>query len=95
MTHAELLRKDAKLAMDDGGMFYSGECLSRMADAAESIEAENAKLRELASILRYCMQVNADCDGCKLNGAKGEFVHDPLLACDGLHDRMRELGVDA
>lgn len=61
----------------------------------DKLQAENAELRELASILRYCMQVNADCDGCKLNGAKGEFVHDPLLACDGLHDRMRELGVDA
>lgn len=69
--------------------------INRLRVQVDMLHSENAKLRELASILRYCMQVNADCDGCKLNGAKGEFVHDPLLACDGLHDRMRELGVDA
>lgn len=47
MTHAELLRSHANLAIKEGGMYYSGECLSRIAATAESLEAENAKLREL------------------------------------------------
>lgn len=58
------------------------------------LQAENAKLREMACTLVYCMQVHNDCDGCRLNGSKGELSYDPLLACDGLHERMRELGVE-
>lgn len=58
------------------------------------LQAENAKLRELACTLVYCMQVHNDCDGCRLNGSKGELSYDPLLACDGLHERMRELGIE-
>ncbi len=61
---------------------------------AAELEAENAKLRELAAILCHCMQVHNDCDGCRLNGSKGELSYDPLLACDGLHELMRELGVE-
>lgn len=49
MTHAELLRRDAELAIREGGMYYSGEYLSRIAAVAESLEAENAKLLELAA----------------------------------------------
>ena len=55
---------------------------------------ENAKLRGLASILCFCMQVHTQCDDCKLNGAKGEFAHDPLCACDGLHEILRELEIE-
>lgn len=47
MTHAELLRSHANLAIKEGGMYYSGEYLSGIATVAESLEAENAKLREL------------------------------------------------
>jgi len=46
VTHAELLRNHADLAVKEGGMYYSGEYLSRIAETAESLEAENAKLRE-------------------------------------------------
>ena len=53
MTHAELLRSHANLAIKEGGMYYSGEYLSRIATVAESLEAENAKLRELACHLWY------------------------------------------
>lgn len=60
----------------------------------QNVEIENAKLRELASILCFCMQVHKQCDDCKLNGAKGELVHDPLCACDGLHEILRELGIE-
>jgi len=55
---------------------------------------ENAKLRELVEILCFCMQIHKQCDDCKLNGAKGELVHDPLCACDGLHEILRELGIE-
>ena len=57
---------------------------------------ENDKLRELVDILCFCMQVHKRCDDCKLNGAKGELGlgHDPLLACDGLHEMLKELGIE-
>lgn len=56
--------------------------------------AENDKLRELVDILCFCMQIRKRCDDCKLNGAKGELGHDPLLACDGLHEMLKELGIE-
>ena len=49
MTHAELLRSHADAALREGGMYYSGEYLSRVATEAESLEAENVRLRELCS----------------------------------------------
>lgn len=57
---------------------------------------ENDKLRELVDILCFCMQIRKRCDDCKLNGAKGELGlgHDPLLACDGLHEMLKELGIE-
>ncbi|MBR2684050.1 MAG: hypothetical protein IKE22_12385 [Atopobiaceae bacterium] len=58
------------------------------------LEADNDKLRELAHILLHCMQIHAECDDCRLNGAKGELALDPLCACDGLHDLLRELGLE-
>ena len=60
----------------------------------KDLERENAKLRELASILCFCMQVHKLCDDCKLNGAKGDMAHDPLLACKGLHAMLRELEIE-
>ena len=57
MTHAELLRNHADLATREGGMYYSGEYLSRIAETAESLERENAKLREFAS-KAYSMAFN-------------------------------------
>ena len=80
-------------------VIYRGEtdeCLAYVSgEVADQLKAENAKLRELASILCFCMQVHAQCDDCKLNGAKGELAHDPLCACDGLHEILRELGIEA
>ena len=46
MTYAELLRKHATDATNEGGMWFSGEYMTMLASMAESIEAENAKLRE-------------------------------------------------
>lgn len=60
----------------------------------DRLQTENAKLRELVDILCFCMQIHKRCDDCKLNGAKGELGHDPLLACDGLHEMLKELGIE-
>jgi hypothetical protein len=46
MTHAELLRSHANLAIKEGGMYYSGEYLSGIATVVENLESENAKLRK-------------------------------------------------
>lgn len=82
MTHAELLRNHADLATREGGMYYSGEYLSGIAATAESLEAMNAKLRELVKEMRVCLE-----DECKRCHEWGD-------ACD-LEHRMRELGVNA
>ena len=72
------------------------KALTDMQFAYVEAEAENAKLRELVDILCFCMQIHKRCDDCKLNGAKGELGlgHDPLLACDGLHEMLKELGIE-
>ena len=67
-------------------------CLSDDAENARMIMAENAKLRELVRIMAYCTQGWRDCDGCRMNGAAG-IITAPA-GCDGLRDRMRELGVE-
>ena len=66
MTHAELLRSHANLAIKEGGMYYSGEYLSRMADVAESLETENAKLRELVDGLTWCCEHHGCRQECPL-----------------------------
>lgn len=84
MTHAELLRKHATDATNEGGMWFSGEYLSRIAETAESLEDENAKLRELCAGLwnvmwacaeqrcphrhEDCFVVNGNGDGPKGHG---------------------------
>ena len=50
------------------------------------------QLRELVRIMVYCMQYERGCDGCRLNGADGAIT-DPA-GCDGMFDRMRELGIE-
>ena len=59
----------------------------------ERLEAENAKLRELVRTFYHCT-TSGECDECPING--GGPVHlMPDTICDTIHDRMRELGVDA
>ena len=53
---------------------------------------ENAKLMKLVRVMAYCMQHERDCDGCAMNGADGAIT--ALSGCDGLLDRLRELGVE-
>lgn len=59
----------------------------------ERLEAENEKLRDLVNVFYYCT-TSGECDECPVNG--GGAVHlMPDTICDTMHDRMRELGVDA
>ena len=62
------------------------------ATLGSDLQAENAKLKELVRVMAYCMQCERDCDGCAMNGADGPITE--LAGCDGLRDRMRELGVE-
>lgn len=59
----------------------------------ERLQAENTKLRELVRTFYHCT-TSGECDECPING--GGPVHlMPDTICDTIHDRMRELGVDA
>lgn len=59
----------------------------------QNVERENAKLRELVRVFYHCT-TSGVCDECPVNG--GGAVHlMPDTICDTMHDRMRELGVDA
>ena len=73
---------------------YMRKLVPELCEQNAELYRENAKLRELVEILCFCMQIHKQCDDCKLNGAKGELVHDPLCACDGLHEILRELGIE-
>ena len=59
----------------------------------ERLEAENAKLRELAHVFYHCT-TSGECDYCPINGG-GTVKLMPDTICDTIHDRMRELGVEA
>ena len=50
------------------------------------------RLRELVRVMAYCMQYERECDECRMNGADGTIT--APVGCDGLRDRMRELGVE-
>lgn len=68
---------------------------ARLFDKTLELGTENAKLRELVRVMAYCMQESTDCDGCKLNDGAGRIeALDAFWACNGLHDRMRELGIE-
>ena len=57
------------------------------------LQIESGKLRELVRTLYHCT-TSGECDECPING--GGPVHlMPDTICDTIHDRMRELGVDA
>jgi hypothetical protein len=56
------------------------------------LKAENAKLRELMSVMAYCIQGWRECDGCRVNGGAGIITE--RAGCYVLLDRMRELGIE-
>ena len=101
MTHAELLRSHANLAIKEGGMYYSGEYLSRMADVAESLEAENSKLRELAekawkAAEMLCQAWDGPCraDGVSIMTPCPMNERDELCVYGLIQRDLRELGVE-
>lgn len=89
MTHAELLRSHANLAIKEGGMYYSGEYLSRIATVAESLEAENAQLRELVRDFDKCLDTTL-----YLADSAGYLTMPDQKLFASLRQRMRELGVE-
>ena len=65
-----------------------------LVDYVSKLQAENAKLRELVRILYYCGLPWKDCDKCAMNGAEMHVEISDVEFCDGMYDRMRELGVE-
>lgn len=59
---------------------------------ASDLEVENAALRELMSVMAYCIQGWRECDGCRVNGGAGIITE--RAGCYVLLDRLRELGVE-
>lgn len=55
-------------------------------------DEREATLRELVHCMAYCMQHERECDECAMNGADGTIT--ALAGCDGLRDRLRELGIE-
>lgn len=81
MSCAEILRRHANEATRrEDGIYFSGEYMAKLASEAESIEAENAKMRVLVREM-YCL-----C--CAF------ATRDPLADISWLSDRMREAGIE-
>lgn len=59
--------------------------------AGVKADAENAKLRELVSVMPRCW--NADCDGCPM--AAGKTIYGYGAERCIAEDKLRELGVEA
>lgn len=93
MTYAELLRKYATDATNEGGMWFSGEYMTVLASIAESIEAENAKLREVVDIFIHCIGDLHSCYTCQVKGNPYDFQHD-WGACDELRDMLVDMGFE-
>ena len=85
MTYAELMRKHATDATNEGGVWFSGEYMSMLATTAESIDSENAKLRE------FVRDVLRNMHGCTFHHSCGACDFDECL----YDARARELGIEA
>lgn len=101
MTHAELLRSHADAALREGGMYYSGEYLSRLATIAESLEAENDRLRKLAekawkAAEMLCQAWSGPChaDGASIKPPCPLDERDELCVYGLIQRDLRELGVE-
>ena len=84
------MRPEDLLARLEAGHEYD-PMYGQLCNERDQLKAENAKLRELAGIMAYCMQ-ERNCDWCKVNGGTGE-VTEPA-GCDVLLDLLRELGIE-
>lgn len=70
---------------------WLSECTDEYVTERERLDAENAKLRELAWTLANCAAGHG-CDYCPINGGYG-YVGE-LDMCESVHASMRELGVE-
>ena len=77
---------------EESAVLYINDAYLEAVDALEKLEAENARLRELVSILAHCA-AGYGCDLCPINGGCGMVGE--LDMCETVHDCMRELGVEA
>jgi len=84
-----------QMSFDEGQLALLCANYDRRIDSLDAenkqLQAENAKLREVAGVMAYCMQAERDCDGCRMNGAAGTIAEP--AGCDVLLDLLRELGV--
>lgn len=86
---ADMLDENAKLREQ---LEYDRQTSRSRLESIDRLKAENAKLRELLSVMAYCNQFRRDCDGCSMNGAAGIVTE--RAGCDELLDRLREIGVE-
>ena len=70
-----------------------GNCPScpNVVSLQEALE-QNAKLRELMSVMAYCNQFMRDCDGCRMNGEAGTITE--RAGCDELLNCLRDAGIE-
>lgn len=73
---------------------YLGLTANQLAKMASDLEAENAKLMGLVSVLAHCMNDVDRCDTCPVNGNPYDVRAGDWAACDTLRDMLRELGVE-
>lgn len=65
----------------------------RESDADDSLQAENAELRKLVSVLVHCLDDTDGCDTCPINGNPYD-VSTIWGACDTLRDMLRDAGFE-
>ena len=97
MTNAEMLRRHANLAIKEGGIYYSGEYMSRIATMAEILEAENARLRELIrDMYKILSALDIDyCGACPQDSISHPCPRYTVYGGDcKFETAMRELGVE-
>lgn len=78
----ELCRENEKLRQDN----------AKLRGARDVWQENDAKLRELVSVLAHCA-ADSGCDSCPINGGCARVGE--LDLCATVHDHMRELGVEA
>lgn len=88
---AQLREENAKLLQD---RYERDDENLRLASEYMGALAQNEMLRELVRILYYCGLPWKDCDKCAMNGAEMHVSIDELQFCDGMHDRLYELGIE-
>lgn len=76
----------------DSRDYVGKELYESVCGANDAWQTENARLRELMSVMAYCNQFRRDCDGCSMNGSAGIITE--RAGCDELLVRLRELGVE-